>query len=114
MDEVKKEEMPENISYVAYESAMARAEKRYHNLLIALIIVISLWFVTVIAGGGAFFWYLTLPVEETFDNVTQTTDKGGSNQVIGGDYNDKTDSNAKDDSQSESGEKTQFKHSKED
>lgn len=114
MEDIKKEEMPENISYVAYESAMARAEARYDKLLGHFKIVIFLWFATIVLAGGAFFWYLTLPVEETFDNVTQTTDKGGSNQMIGGDYNGTSDDNKEDDSQSESGEKTQFKHSKED
>ena len=95
MEDIKKEEIPENISYVAYESAMARAEQRYDKLLKHFKLVIILWFSTIVLAGGAFFWYLTLPVDEVSDTVTQDTDSGGNNssQIIGGDYHGSTDNN---------------------
>lgn len=87
--DVKVENVPENVPYVVYESAMARAEKR-------LKLVLILWFTSLVLAGFGFFWYLTLPVEETFENVTQSTDKGGNNQMIGGDYNGEADTDTPD------------------
>ena len=88
--EISVENVPENVPYVVYESAMARAEKR-------LKLVVMLWFFSLVLAGFGFFWYLTLPVEETYENVTQSTDKGGNNQMIGGDFNGNTDKNEADD-----------------
>ena len=52
------------------------------RLFIVLFVVIGLWFAT-IAG---FIIYNSLPEEVTETIVDQQTDKGGDNQIVGGDY----------------------------
>jgi hypothetical protein len=94
-NKIVSEQLPENISYVAYESAVARAEARYDKLLGHLKLVIVLWFATIILFGAATLWYLTLPVEETYENIKQDTNQGGNN-IIGDNYNGETGSDAKD------------------
>lgn len=53
----------------------------------AFIIVLVLWFGTI----AAFLWYISLPVEETSDEITQDLSDVDSSTVIGiGDYNGET------------------------
>ena len=50
---------------------------------IAFITVLILWFATI----GAFIWYISLPVEEYYEDYTveQDADHNGINKFVGGD-----------------------------
>lgn len=52
---------------------------------IAFLVVLGLWFATI----GVFIWYISLPVEEEYTEITdvqQEADNSSYNQVVGGDY----------------------------
>lgn len=42
--------------------------------------------ITNILTVGAFIWYISLPVEETSDIITQHSDNESENNFVGGDY----------------------------
>lgn len=56
---------------------------------IAFITVLILWFATI----GVFIWYISLPVEEYYDEYTveQDADRNGTNRFVGGDYYGETE-----------------------
>lgn len=70
-----------NVSYIAYESAMARLERTNKRLfIICLILIISL-----IGTNGAWLYYESQFVDEFTIDAEQVTD-GGNNYVVGGNY----------------------------
>ena len=77
------------IPYIVFESALAREERHNKRLVTIIIIVLALWFITILGG----IWYITLPVE-TYSEITQETEDTDGNVVqhIGDSYGeDKTD-----------------------
>jgi hypothetical protein len=65
----------EPVPYIAHESAMARMERTVKRLIIALFVVIALWFSTI----GIFVWYLN---QYDFESYEYTQDGQGLN-IIG-------------------------------
>ena len=55
-----------SVPYVVFESSLAREERHSKRLWFALLVVIILWFVTILGG----IWYNSLPVE-TYEEVSQ-------------------------------------------
>jgi len=58
-----------DVPYIVFEGALAREERHNKRLWFALIVVVSLWFLTIIGC----IWYSTLPVE-TYSEITQEAD----------------------------------------
>ena len=78
----------QSISYIAHESAMARAERHIKRLWIALIVAIVLIFISNIA-------WLAYINQYDFESYEISTDGGGNANYIGNDgdiYNGKSDS----------------------
>ena len=57
------------VSYLVFESALAREERHNKRLVTIIIVLIVCWLAT-IAGC---FWYISLPVEE-YTEISQTAD----------------------------------------
>lgn len=70
-----KEGRIEPVPYLAHESSMARFERTIKRLVVALIVVIALWFCTI----GMFVWYLN---QYGFESYEYTQDGEGLN-IIG-------------------------------
>lgn len=78
----------QSISYIAHESAMARAERHIKRLWIALIVAIVMIAVTNVA------WLIYIS-QYDFESYEISTDGGGNANYIGNDgdiYNGKSDS----------------------
>lgn len=58
---------------------------------IAFLVTLVLWFATI----GVFIWYISLPVEEYYEDYTveQDADHNGINKFIGGDSYGETEGN---------------------
>ena len=71
--------MMENLATEILQELKQNAKRWF----IAFLITLILWFATI----GLFIWYITLPVEEYYDDyvVQEATDR--SFNIIGGDYN---------------------------
>jgi len=65
----------EPVPYIVHESAMARMERTTKRLIIAMFVVIALWFSTI----GMFVWYLN---QYDFESYEYTQDGEGLN-IIG-------------------------------
>lgn len=77
-----------DIPYVAFESSLSREERHSKRLWFALILVVVLWFITILGG----IWYNSLQVE-TYEEVSQEAEDidGNVTQHIGDSYGeDKT------------------------
>lgn len=85
------EEVKEEEHSLAWET-MVELKHSAKRWFIAFCIMVGLE-VGTIAG---FMWYISLPIEESVQNIDQQTDSGGNNNgVIGGDLNgDKTEDNS--------------------
>ena len=57
---------------------------------IAFLVILSLWFATII--GFILYEYYSLPVEEETTTIEQESDSNSKNFVVGGDYNGETES----------------------
>lgn len=67
----------EPVPYIVHESAMARNERTVKRLVVALIVVVCLWFATI--GVGAYAW---LQYDYTSEETAFTQDGEGLN-IIG-------------------------------
>ena len=75
------EEKKESLAVELLHELKLSAKRRF----IAFVIMVILEIGTILG----FIWYISLPVEEY--SVEQTTDSGGMNYNIGGDYNGTTE-----------------------
>lgn len=74
----------ENVGTYTLEAMMARMDRIIKRLWIAILLLIVL----LVASNCAWLWYESQFEEEvvtTTQTVTQHTDKGGSNDFVGGD-----------------------------
>lgn len=76
----EKKEMPENIPYIAHESAMARAERTAKRLWITILVLI---FMLVGTNCAWIWWNNQWETVESWE-ITQEND-GGYNNYIGND-----------------------------
>lgn len=88
---------PVSVPFIVHESALARAERHIKRMWIALIIVISVLFVT----NGIWIWYIS---QYDFVSYTVTSDSTGHANYIGNDgniYNGESSSEETNETQSE-------------
>lgn len=76
MDE-KMEQKPENVSYVTYETALAREERHSHNWR-----WFAIWLLIIAVGTNAFWITREMLYEDVV--VTENTQDGGGTNIIGG------------------------------
>lgn len=78
------ERRPDSVPYIAHESEMTRMERVNKRWFVAWLIT----FILLVGCVAGFIYYESQfePVE-TWQDVWQEADGGGSNQFIGGDYN---------------------------
>lgn len=80
----EKKEMPENIPYIAHESAMARAERTARRLWITILVLIFM----LVGTNAAWLWYESqfeyVETTTTSQEVWQDSDTG-NNTFVGGD-----------------------------
>ena len=69
-----------SVPYIAHESALARMERSIKRMITAIIVVVLLWFATIIT----FVWYLNQYDFSAYD-VELTTEGGGNASYIGQD-----------------------------
>lgn len=95
--EVTKENMPENVPYLVYETAQARSERNNKRLLIALVIAIGLLF-----ASNAIWLWVWMQYDYTSEEIIVDSADGGNANYIGrnGDINNYGEGN----SQTESSE----------
>lgn len=79
------------VPYIVHEASEARHERTIKRLWIALMVSIVLWAVTV--AGIVYYQSQFETVETTVtQDVQQETEDGGTNNFVGGDYNDTSES----------------------
>jgi len=85
---MEKEKTDNNVSYFAFDGAMAMMERTNHRQFIVIIVLI----LALIATNTAWILYENQfeTYDETYQEVSQST-KGGNNEFIGGDYYGTTD-----------------------
>lgn len=74
---------PNPVPFIAHESAlssMERANKRLWVIIILLVILLT-------ATNGLWVWYESQFEDTITTTYEQETDDGGSNFIVGGDYN---------------------------
>lgn len=76
---------PENIPYIAHESAMARSERTVKRLWITILTLIFL-----LVGSNYLWLYYESQWETVYQEVTQEADNG-TNNFVGGDVIGETD-----------------------
>lgn len=73
-----------NVSYIAFESSMAREERHNKRLVLVIVTILICWALSTCGIIAGFLWYISLPVEET--TITQDSDNASDNYIVGGDY----------------------------
>lgn len=63
------------VSYIAFESSLAREERTIKRLTVLLVLLIFCWLATI----GIFIWYITLPIEEV--TTSQSIDADDSENI---------------------------------
>ena len=85
-------ERPKDIPYIAFEGEMARMERIIKRLWVVLIVTIIL----LVGSNAAWLYYEAQFTDEEWSvtqDVVQTTDRGGINSFVGGNYNGNAESN---------------------